>query len=442
MGLLEAIRDERTRRVRNAWPVGPGVVTPSDRYGGHDDSQFSPAEYGNYLATSNDVYAAAQLRARLMSSVRLRCFDGDSSSKREVDSSAPEVALLRRVNPFWTGTRLARMDELCMSIWGESYWAVEKDRRGVPAEIWWLKPSRVKPIPHETSYLGGFLYEPANGGAPLRFAPDEIVWHRYPNPLDEFSALSPLAAARLAADAGSAMMQANRNLFTQGLTAGGVVVPATDKVSFSDQQAKDLEHAIDRRMTGVERRHKWAVLRYEAKFQAMNVTPKDAEFVQGLNLTLRMVANAYGIPVPLLNDLANATLANAKEYQKILWTHALVPDLAMRASELEEQYLPMFPRRQTSHIAPDFSAVAALQDAQTEQWGRDVEAIRVGAQTINEWRERNGLPPVPWGDVWWAPVNQSAVTDEHSAPQGDTTPTRLASPVDPAAARLLAALRP
>lgn len=436
MGLLESIRDEHHRRVRNEWPVGPGVVTVSDRIGGHDDSRFSPEEYGNYLATSNDVYAAAQLRARLMSSVRLRCFDGDTSSKREVESTAPEVALLRRVNPFWTWPRLARMDELAMSVWGESYWAVEKDRRGEPTEIWWLKPSRVKPIPHEVSYLGGFLYEPANGSKPLVFAADEIVWHRYPNPLDEFSALSPLAAARLAADTGSAMMTANRNLFSQGLNAGGIVVPSTDKVSFTDQQAQDLEKAIERRMTGVERRHKWAVLRYEAKFESLGVTPKDAEFVQGLNLTLRQVANAYGIPVPLLNDLANATLANAKEYQKILWTHALVPDLAMRTAELEEQYLPMFRRRRTSHIAPDFSGVAALQDAQTEQWTRDVEAIRVGAQTINEWRERNGLPPVPWGDVWWAPVNQAAVTDESSTPQGDTSPTVL-----PAAARLLAALR-
>jgi len=49
----------------------------------------------------------------------------------------------------------------------------------------------------------------------------------------------------------------------------------------------------------------------------------------------------------------------------------------------------------------------------------------VGGITINEWRKKQGLPPVPWGDVWWAPVNKAAVVDGDSTPQGDTSPTTL-----------------
>lgn len=427
MGLLERVQAARAAKER-AWPVGAGVVQLGDRFHGHADDRFSPESYGDYIATSNEVYSAINLRARLMSGLELGLFSGRGSEKKEI-RSGPAYDLLHYVNPFWTLRRLLRMDEMSMGLWGESYWAVERGPGGLPSEIWWLKPSRVTPVPHETGYIKEFLYEPANGHPSIPFAPDEIIWFRYPNPLDEFSALSPLAAARLAADTGAAMMESNRNLFRNGLQMGGLVVPAADKVTFSEPQADDLEHRLSRRWTGVDKAHKWAVLRFEAQFKELGVSPKDAEFVNGLNLTLRQIGNAYGIPTPLLNDMEHATLSNAREYQQILWAHALVPDADFKAAEIEEQLLPKFGRtpgrRSPDHAEWDYSKVPALQEAATEVWDRERGQMEVGALTINEWRKSKGLPEVPWGDVWWGPVNKAAVTDESSTPQGDTSPAKV-----------------
>lgn len=428
MGLAERFLAAR-RRAELSWPVGPGTVEPFERAFGHGDIRYTPPEYDTYLATSDDVYAAASLRARLMSSLTLKTFAGRDSSKREI-SAGPAPDLLRRVNPFWTAARLARMDELSMSIWGQSFWAVEKDSAGVPQEIWWVKASRMHPVPHEEKYLAGFLYEPLRGGPWIPFAADEVVWFRYPNPDDEFSPLSPLAAARLAADTSSAMLQSNRNLFRDGMQMGGVVVPDSSagkqRITFSGEQAAALEEMLDKRFKGVSKSHRWAVMRFEAKFQAMAITPKDAEFVNGMNITLRRVCNSYGIPSPLLNDLEHATLANTVEYQKMLWSHALKPDSMLRAGEIEEQFLPMFGRRPgratPDHCEFDYSQVEALQEAASESWGRERQAIEVGALTVNEWRQSKGMPPVQWGDVWWAPVNKSAVRGPDSQPQGDTAP--------------------
>lgn len=416
MGLLERI--DAHRQPKAEWRVGRGALTGADTTRGHDDERFSPEEYGDYLATSNDIYTAVTLRARLMSSLDLNLYDREGPDKKLI-TSGPEYDLLRYVNPFWTRRRLARMDEMCMGIWGETVWALEPGADGrTPAEIWWLKPSRVKPVPHTTGYLQGFLYYPVSGGEPIAFRPDEIVWQRYPNPLDEFSALSPLAAARLAADTSSAMMKSNRDMFRNGLSVAGLVVPATDKVSFSREQAADLEMQLAQRFKGPENQHRWAVLRYEAQFKPLQVSQKDAEWSTGLNLSLRAVANAYGIPLPMMNEMAGATLANASEYEKVLWVHTLVPDSQLRADEIVEQFLPRF-RTRTRHAEFDYTTIAALQESETEQWGREVDAIRVGALTINEWRRKHGMPDVEWGDVWWAPVNQDPVTDGESAHQVD-----------------------
>ena len=406
MGFLERIEKARGRRERGNPVTAADMVMSDSRYG-HDDSLFSTDDHANLIATSNEVYAAAQLRARLMSSLNLELFRGRGVSKRRADNSRP-AQVLQHVNPFWTPRRLARMDELSMCLWGETFWAIEPGADGQPANIWWLKPSRVRPVVHSAGYISGFVYQPAGGGPPITFRANEIVWFRYPNPLDEFSSLSPAGAARLAAETGQEMMKSNRALFRNGLALGGLIVPETDKVTFSSEQARELERDLERRWTGAERKHRWAVLRFEAQFRAMDVTPKDAEFVSGLDLTLRQVCNAYGIPAPLLNDLAHATLANTREFERILWQNTLVPDARLKSDELQEQFLPLF-RDRVDGAEYDFTQVEALQEAATAVWGREAQAMDRGAITINEWREAKGMPPVAWGYGPWMAVNKARV---------------------------------
>lgn len=461
MNLLSAISEQANawrRGAARSWPVGAGTVDAADRYWGHQDP-YVPAEYGDYIATSNEVYSAANLRARLMSGLPLRLYQGRGNDKKLVETG-PAIDLLRHVNPHWTWPRLARMDELAMCLWGKTFWALEPGRDGRPAEIWWLRADRCRPVPHETEYLDpstAYVYEPLRGGPLIEFKANEIVWFRYPHPLDEFSALSPLVAARLAADTASAMQKANKSLFDQGMMGGGLIVPATDKVSFSQTQAQDLEKQFASRMKGVDKAHRWAVLRFEAKVQALNVTPRDAEFIDGLNLSLRQVANAYGIPSPLLNDLTHANYSTFDGLYKTMWSNALKPDAELRSAEIVEQLLPRFAGTGVDNAEFDFGTVPALQESQSDAWAREAQALDRGAMTINEWRARQGLPSVPWGDVWWAPVNKSAVTDASSTPQGDTSPTGPGSipgdgvdqvaasdtprGMDAAAAELLATLR-
>ncbi len=405
MGIVDRILDRRRHgpgRVRS-WPVGKGELVAPDHAFGHDQSEFSPEEYGDYLATSNDIYSVAQARARLLADLRMQFFHGRGSDKIE-DTTHPAVRLWWYVNPFWTAERLARMDELAMCVWGHTAWAVEGPRWN-PKEIWWLKPSRLKPVPDATGYISGFRYHSMTGEI-LPFRPHEIVWQRFPNPIDEFSPLAPLAAARLAAATTAALMKSHGRLFSNGLQLAGVVVPATDKVTFSKDQANDLENMLTRRLAGADKAHKWAVLRYEAQFKELGISPKDAEFSVGLGLTFRQVCRAYGMQSALQNDLENATLANANAFERIEWTRSLKPDAGFRSAEIREQYLPLW-RDAPDWCEHDFSTVPSLQESATETWTREAQALDRGAITINEWRKGKGMAPVPWGDRPYMPVNKA-----------------------------------
>jgi HK97 family phage portal protein len=434
VGLLERIQARRRgEQLQRAWPVGKGELIAPDYAYGHDDAQFSPEEYGDYAATSNDIYTVITTRARLMSGLQLRFYRGRGSDKVE-DTDHQAVKLFSYVNPFWTGERLARMDEMCMGLWGESYWALEGPK-GRPSEIWWLKPSRVRPVPDESGYISGFKYHSVSGEI-LHFEPHEIDWYRYPNPIDEFSPLSPLAAARLAADTSTAMTKSNERLFSKGLQIAGLIVPPADKVTFTTEQAEDLERALEKRLSGADKAHKWAVLRYEAQFKQLAITPKDAEFVAGMGLSFRHVCRAYGMQSALLNDLENATLANATAFERIEWTRALKPDAEFRAAEIREQYLPRFGGSRPDWCEYDFTQVPSLQESETESWAREAQALDRGAITINEWRKSKGKPPVPWGDQPYMPVNKAPVGPDGQlqlpAAAGAKLPDDEANPSTPA----------
>lgn len=423
MSLLDRIAARRRgEHKQRAWPVGKGELIAPDYAYGHDQSEFSPEEYGEYAATSNEIHSVVTQRARLMAGIQLKFYRGRSSDKVETPD-APAAELFSRVNPFWTGERLARMDEMCMGLWGESCWALEGPK-GAPQEIWWLKPTRVKPVVDESDYISGYKYHSVSGEI-LHFEPHEIVWHRYPNPIDEFSPLSPLAAARLAADTAQAMSTSNQALFKRGMQIAGIIVPPADKVTFSKEQAQDLERDLERRLTGADKAHRWAVLRYEAQFKQMAITPKDAEFVAGLGLSFRQVCRAYGMQPALLGDTAGATLANVTAFERIEWTRALKPDAEFRAAEVREQYLTRFRGSGPDWCEFDFSSVPSLQESETESWLREAQALDRGAITINEWRASKGKPSVPWGDRPYMPVNKAPLAADGSLDLPEPKATNL-----------------
>jgi HK97 family phage portal protein len=217
--LLDAIR----ARLR-AFVLGPTLDIGSTGPWGKEKEDVTPAQYGDYLRTSNAVYTCAMRRAENLASLRPRLYRG-SGDDRIAIQSGPVVDLLGKVNPYWTYNRLMQMTELSLCLWGEAHWFLERGNGGgLPREIWWAKPTLVRPIADEKEYLKGFVLTAATG-LQITYPRQEVIWFRYPNPLDEFVGLSPIAAARVSAEFGRDAMRANRQLMKEGRIGGGVHLP-------------------------------------------------------------------------------------------------------------------------------------------------------------------------------------------------------------------------
>lgn len=465
MSLLDRARERLQPKAQGqrAFVTGPSVVQQADVAWGVSPEKFSPEAYGDYLATSNSVYAIIQQRSDLLSALPLKLYRFGKnvrqrhnrqqlglhrqrtiarlsqvyhkpalfqrSVKQENLDEITEgmlVELLAKVNPYWTLQRLIKMTEMSLGVWGRNFWFMERGRsgRGTPKEIWWAKSAWVRPVPDPTNYISGFIFEPNMGMERIEFTPSETIWLNYPNPLDEFNPLSPVAASRIYADHENASMQANLNLHKQGLQIGGIVSPG-EGVTWSQSQAEEVEQDMMRRFRGVSKAHRWGAFRHKVDIKEVGVTPEDAQFLEGMNWDLEAVARAYRWPLDLIGG--RRTYKNVDAATVGAYVFSVLPEAAFIASELTEQLLPMFPG-EADLIWFDASEVHVLQEAENERWTREMGQITTGAITVNQWRQLKGMEPVPWGDVWWAPANLLPVGDGQppQAPaQGEQSPPRF-----------------
>jgi len=406
---------QRIKVAARAWKAGIGVVDPFERYYGHDDSKYTPSELGDYLTTSNAIYTCATIRADALALLEFKAIRLANGKPEEVKEGA-EIKLLRKVNDFWTMNRLLAMTELSLCLWGKCFWAVERgaNGKGEPREIWWMKPDRVSVITDAVDYIKGYAYTPINGAEAIAFLPGEVIWLRYPNPLDEFGSLSPMTTVRLPADVGTSAAKSNKHIFDNGLQMGGVVVPKAGSILTPDQ-AKEIELQLEKRFKGMDKFHLWGVLRFEAEMKQMGINPHDAEFLGALAWTLEEACRAFKVPLDMVGG--QRTYENVKASDRALWMRAMVPESIFIASELTEQFLPMFKNTMVDLIEPGYKHVLAMQDDEGEQWTREYQQIQQGAITINEWRGSKGMDKVAWGDAWWAPLMVTPVKDETSPAQ-------------------------
>lgn len=409
---------------------GQASVTAFESAYGARNDDFSPAEYAEYIATSNGVYACSTLRATLLASLPLKLYRVDGADNKTEVTRGKCYDLLHRANPFWTTTRLLRTWELSLCLQGQTHGLLERGPtgKGTPTEMWWAKPHLVRVVPDPVQYIKGYFLDREDGGAPIPYTPGEVIWLRYENPIDEFAPLSPLAAARIAADLESAAMKSNRNIFENGIQAAAMVMPGKDQSPYTNEQRRELEQAIDRRLRGVDKAHRWGVFAQYHEIKEVGMNPHDAEFLGSLDKSLEFVARAYHVPLDLIGG--QRTYQNVEAAMKAVWTNCVLPEAQFIAGELTEQLLPLFPG-EADAIEFDHSGIEVLQEDRSEiiQQMQTMATLGVPLNVLLQQFQPNLLPPdgsgYPWGNVWWAPMTIAPVSS-------GSPPPKPAAPTPPA----------
>ena len=350
-------------------------------------------EYGRYMATSPSVYAAIKLRADALTRPPLRVYrTGESGGRRTpVEMSHPAARLLDRVNPWHTRADLWRATETHLCLWGAAFWAIERDADGQP-ELWPLRPDRVAVIPDRQRYVRGFVYRGV--AEPVAYTPDEIVWLRYFNPLEELAGLSPLAPARLSADMGHEGLRFNRHLLRNSARPDFLLLTNEE---MNETELEEFYTRWEMRYRGSANANRPAVASEVRDVKTLGLSHRDIDFIQGLRWSLEEVSRTYGVPKLLLGDFERATYANVQASERMFWRNTVVPEVRFLEEQLNRMLLPRLGYPQLS-VEFDLSTIEALQEDENNRVQRESALLDRGVLTINEVRRERNLPEVPWGD--------------------------------------------
>ena len=348
---------------------------------------WTPESYGEYYPRSALVYSALKLRQDAVARVPLVVHRGEGERPAGADHLAQR--LLDRPNPFWTRGELWRATETYLGLWGSAFWGLERDGGGRVAEIWPLRPDRMRVVPDEQSYVRGFVYM-SNGQQRASYLPEDVVWMRYFNPLEEYAGMSPMAPLRLSADMGLDSLRASRSALLND-SAPGIFIETTDTPT--DQEVLEFYERWEARFKGVDRVRRPAFLSAGMSVRNLGFSPREMEYFQNMRWSLEDVSRVYGVPKPMLADMEQATFSNFNTARRVFWEDTIVPQLTFYEEALNAGLMPGLGDG-TLRVGFDLSGVEALRETENDKAKRRIGYVRAGIMTVEEVREEMGLKTV------------------------------------------------
>lgn len=147
------------------------------------------------------------------------------------------------------------------------------------------------------------------------------------------------------------------------------------------------------------------------------------QFIETRKLQRTFIAGAFGVPSRFVGDLENAHFNNV-EQQSLDFTQTVILPIARQFEAAMESDL-LTPEDRASGVIIRFNLDAALRgDFLTRQQGLKIQR-EAGIITPNEWREHEGMNPLPDGqggdDVWQqGPSGQTGPNQPENVDDSDT----------------------
>ena len=319
----------------------------------------------------------------------------------------PLLDLLNRVNAYMTRPVLFYLTDLSMEVLGDAFWWI--------GPMGAMPPEKILPLPAQlvTIKRGKTLdsiiegYKLGTGANAQEFAPDEVIHLRFPSLRDLYGGgMSPLRACWEQRQIGR-KLSAYENAVLDNQARPDAMMSPTEPIGRAE--AGRLEDKINKKF---RKGGAGGILVTESgmELKPISFPPRDVAKLATMGVTKVMLANAYGVPISLL-ETADVNRANAEAGHFQHRQNAVAPRLEFIAGPLNEELCPRYDERLFLAYDDPVPENRELRVAERQMY------LDRGVMVINEVRAEDGLEPVPWGDKPWLPMTLSPV--DESTDRGD-----------------------
>jgi HK97 family phage portal protein len=360
---------------------------------------------------------------------RVRYSSHDKGSDQRVEVlQHPALSLWNNPNPFMTGEQFREIGWQFMELVGEWYWILNRgpSGRGIPIEMWPVRPDRMEPVPDPKNFLAGWIYTGPNGEIVPLLA-SEVIQLKYPNPLDMYRGMSPVQALLADIDSAKYTAEWSRNFFLNSATPGGIV---TFQKRLSDTEFNEFVSRWREQHQGVARGHRVGVLEQGATWDNNTYTMHDMQFVELRNLSREVIREAYRIHQAMLGNSEDVNRANAQTAEEIHVAWHEIPRLKRQRTVLNNMFIQMWGdtsyNREFDFADPSPTSANDANDELTAKTNA-VSVLVAAGFNADDACEVVGLPRMRWS----APligIGQGSRTNPKQSPDtGEDRPADVAA---------------
>jgi HK97 family phage portal protein len=256
---------------------------------------------------------------------------------------------------------------------GNAFVQILCDGAGEPAELFALRPERVKVEGDAGGWPAAYLYRA--GEAKSRFPAKDglgrppIVHLKAMHPLDDHYGLGCLGAAAGAVAVHNAAAKWNKALLDNAArpSAALVLEAGEDGKMLSAEQFARLREELDAQFSGLENAGRPLLLEGGLRWEAMSLTPADMDFAGLKAAAAREIALAFGVPPMLLGLPGDSTYANYREANRALWRLTVLPLAGRMLSGIGAALASWWPGLS---LAVDVDQVTALSEDRERLWAQ------------------------------------------------------------------------
>lgn len=345
------------------------------------------------------AHRCIQLIAEQLAAVPLKVYRRTDEGGREAASDHALYPVLKDTfSPLLTAFEGREWMNVSALMYGNAYARIERNGR---SQITALHPIPSPSVTVERLSTGRLRYKVAlpNGGTQT-YTQDEILHVRY-RTKDGILGLSPIQIA--SATFGLALAQQD----TAGAAAENAFRPAGMMVFPEKLSGNGKESAIAKfkeRFVGQLKANEVIIMDGGAKFETLQFSAKDSEFLESRKLSNLDICRVYGVPPSAVGITDDATYSNIGEESRALVTRVLAP-WAKRIESVYNTTLLSPEARKTHYIEHDLSGL--LRGDLATRYAAYKIGREAGFLSVDDIRAFENMSKVAGGDTYMQPLNMA-----------------------------------
>lgn len=289
--------------------------------------------------------------------------------------------------------KLLRLTFKDLDIYGESFWLVQRsisDTR-TPIRALRLNPRYMKPVVRN-GFIIEWIYGPVTGSeTEIRYDPEIILHFSLEDPENDVQGISPLHALQRAVAQDIFAMEYNESFFKNSAQTGTIFI-----VKNSDRgEAERNRQWLEENYVGPQNAHRPILLEGDVDVERSVSSSQEMEFLRGRQLLRQEIAMVLEVDLEKLGVHEDSNRSVSREVDDSFHSESVWPRQVVIEEEINNNLIQRIFGWSDVLFDHNDRDPRRTQD----QAELDDKNLKSGRETINEQRQRLGLPPLDGGDI-------------------------------------------